>query len=114
MHAKARGGKGMLNRAKDEKSDGIFRELCIKIQSLPRNEKGQALVEYSLLLGISSVFSGVIAFLGDHSIIVITIMMAFLIFFLFWKPKVTATVVFIMLLLYGLLLLSHYVEYGHI
>ena len=101
----------MLNRAKAEKLDGVFHELCIKIQSLPSNEKGQALVEYSLLLGISSVFSGVIAILRDHSIIVITIMMAFLIFFLFWKPKVTATVVFIMLLLY---VFYRYVEYGHI
>ena len=105
----------MLNRAKDEKLDGVFHELCMKIQSLPSNEKGQALVEYSLLLGgISSVISSVIAILSDHSIIVITIMMAFLIFFLFWKPKVTATVVFIMLLLYGLLLFYRYREYGHI
>jgi Flp pilus assembly pilin Flp len=100
----------MLNRAKDEKLDGVFHELCIKIQSLPSNEKGQALVEYSLLLVITSVFSSVIAIFQDHSIIVITIM-AFLLFFLFWKPKVTATVVFIMLLLYGL---YRYVEFGHI
>lgn len=103
----------MLNRAKDEKLDGVFHELCTKIQSLPSNEKGQALVEYSLLLSVSSVFSSFIAILGDHSIIVITIMMPFLFLFLFWKPKIAA-VVFIMLLLYGLLLISRYVEYGHI
>ena len=104
----------MLNRAKDEKLDGVFHELCIKIRSIPSNEKGQALVEYSLLLVISSVFSSAIAVLGDHSVIVITIMMAFLIFIIFWKPKVAATVFFIMLLLYGLLLFYRYTEYGHI
>jgi hypothetical protein len=103
----------MLNGAKAEKSEGVFHELCIKIQSLPSNEKGQALVEYSLLLVISSVFSSAIAVFQDHSILVIT-MLAFFLFFLFWKPGVTATVVFIMLLLYGLLLFYRYVEYGHI
>jgi hypothetical protein len=104
----------MLNRAKAEKLDGVFHALCIKIQSLPSNEKGQALVEYSLLLVISSGFTSVIATLQDHSILAITIM-AFLLFFLFWKPKVTVTIVFIMLLLYGLLLFyRRYVEYGHI
>ena len=104
----------MLNRAKGEKLDGVFHKLCIKIQSLPSNEKGQALVEHALLLSISSVFSGVVAICQDHSVIVITIIVAFLIFFLFWKPKVTAIVVFIMLLLYGLLLFYRHVEYGHI
>lgn len=104
----------MLNRAEDDKLDGVFHELCKKIQSNQSNEKGQALVEYSLLLVISSAFSGFIAILRDHSIIVNTIMIALLVFFLFWKPKVIATVVFTLLLLYALLLFYRYVEYGHI
>jgi len=60
--------------------DSLFQK-CFT-QGLLRNEKGQALTEYSLLIGISSAFASVIAVLRDHSIIVIVAVVALLIFLL--------------------------------
>jgi len=73
----------MTPRNKSEKSNGLFPKFYS--QNLTLNEKGQTLIEYVNVLGISGAISGVIAFFRDYSVIVTAIIIALLIFLLFWK-----------------------------
>jgi hypothetical protein len=104
----------MIYRDKTEKLNGLFPKCYIRLQSLLRSERGQTLIEYSLLLGISSAISSFIAIFRNQSVIVIAIIIVLFIFLLFWKPKVLATIVVIALLLSVLLFIYRWVEYGHI
>jgi len=77
----------MIYRDRNEKLNGLFLKSNIRVQNPLRSEKGQTLIEYSLLLGISNAISSAIATLRDHRLIVIAILIILLIFLLFWKQK---------------------------
>ena len=99
---------------KGEQVKDPFLTFYSKFQKLLSDEKGQTLVEYSLLLGISSALSGAIATFLDHPFIAIVMLVVLFYFVPFWKPKVLAIVVFVALLLLVILFIYRWAQYGHI
>jgi hypothetical protein len=77
----------MTYRDRNKQLDGLLLTFYTRIQRLLSGEDGQTLVEYSLLLGISSAISSSIAIFREHRLIVIAIMIVLLIFLLFRKPR---------------------------
>ena len=74
----------MIYRDKNEKLSGPFLKYY-RNNTILHDEKGQALVEYSLLLAVSSAISSSVAFFMDNSLIIIIAVVAVLVFLLFWK-----------------------------
>jgi Ca2+/Na+ antiporter len=85
-----------------------------KIQDVFCSEKGQTLVEHSVLVGISGAISGAIATFRDNPLIILVLILLLLILLLFWKPKFVAAIVIIAVLLAVLLFVYRWVELGHI
>jgi uncharacterized membrane protein len=75
------------------------------------SEEGQALVEHSLIIGS---ISGSLAIVRDNPFLVVGIAVILLIILLLWKPKLFATVVFIVVLTAILFFIYRWVQYGHI
>ena len=93
---------------------GLLMNFCRKLSVSLRSEEGQALVEHSLLIGISTAAAGTVAVLMDHPLIVIAVLVALFISLLFWKPKVLVTVLLIALLLLVSVFVYRLAEYGHL
>ncbi len=81
-----------------------------------RNEKGQTLVEHTLVLGVSNFLANSIDVFRDHRVFLFAIIIgiALLILLLFWKPRIFAAIVFIAVLLLILMAVYRWVEYGHV
>lgn len=75
------------------------------------SEKGQALVEHSLIIGS---ITGSLAIVRDHPYLMVGTAVILLILLLFWKPKIFATLVFIAVLLAIVFFIYRWVEHGHI
>ncbi len=74
------------------------------------SEKGQAVVEHSLIVGsVSASF----AMVRDNPYLIIGIALLLLIILLFWRPKLLATIVFIAVIATVLYFVYRWVEFGH-
>jgi len=93
------------------KGDDLTLSVQKKLHSVLCSERGQTLVEHSLIIGS---ISGSFAIVRDHPYLVIGIAILLLILLLFWKPKLFATLVFIAVLLAIVLFIYRWVEHGHI
>ena len=93
------------------KGDDLTLSVQKKLHSVLCSERGQTLVEHSLIIGS---ISGSFAIVRDHPYFVIGIAILLLILLLFWKPKLFATLVFIAVLLAIMLFIYRWVEHGHI
>lgn len=93
------------------KGDDLILSVQGKLHSVLCSEKGQTLVEHSLIIGS---ISGSFAMVRDHPYLMIGIVIVLLILLLFWRPKFFATIVFIAVLLAILFFIYRWVEHGHI
>jgi len=93
---------------------GLFPEFYRSARTVLSSEEGQALVEHSLLLGISGAISSAIGILQDQYLIIIGIVMVLLISLLFWKPKLFLAIVLAVVIISILLFVYRWVELGHI
>jgi len=101
----------MIEIMKMGKGNGLLLNLHGKLHTVLCSEKGQTLVEHSLIIGS---ISGSLAIVRDHPYLIIGIAIALLILLLFWKPKFFATLVFIAVLLAIIFFIYRWVEHGHI
>jgi len=101
----------MIDIVKMGKANNIILNAPQKLHRVLRSEKGQTLVEHSLIIGS---ISGSFAIVRDHPYLIIGIAILLLILLLFWKPKLFATLVFIAVLLAIVFFIYRWVEHGHI
>jgi uncharacterized membrane protein len=94
---------------------GKGKDLRLKVHRLLHTtlctEKGQALIEHSLIIGS---ISGSLAIVRDNPYLVLGIVLVLLIILLFWKPKLFTTLVFMVIVLVILYFIYRWVEYGGI
>jgi len=93
------------------KTDELLLKAHQKLCSVLSSEKGQTLVEHSLVIGS---ITGSLAMVRDHPYLMIGIGILLLILLLFWKPKLFATLIFIFVLVAIVFFIYRWVEYGHI
>ena len=102
---------GMIEIVKMGKANNLILNVHQKLHTAICSEKGQTLVEHSLIIGS---ISGSFAIVRDHPYLIIGIAILLLIFLLFWKPKLFATLVFIAVLVAIVFFIYRWVEHGHI
>jgi hypothetical protein len=101
----------MIETVKIGKANNVILNAPQKLHTVLCSEKGQTLVEHSLIIGS---ISGSFAIVRDHPYLIIGIAIILLILLLFWKPKLFATLVFIAVLLAIVFFIYRWVEHGHI
>jgi uncharacterized membrane protein len=101
----------MIETVKMGKANSLILNVHSKLHTVLCSEKGQTLVEHSLIIGS---ISGSFAIVRDHPYLIIGIAILLLILLLFWKPKLFATLVFIAVLLAIVFFIYRWVEHGHI
>jgi hypothetical protein len=101
----------MIEVVKMTKGNNLILNVHRKLHTVLCSEKGQTLVEHSLIIGS---ISGSLAMVRDHPYLIIGIAILLLILLLFWKPKLFATLVFIAVLLAIVFFIYRWVEHGHI
>jgi len=101
----------MIDIVKMGKANNAILNAPQKLHRVLCSEKGQTLVEHSLIIGS---ISGSFAIVRDHPYLIIGIAIILLILLLFWKPKLFATLVFIAVLLAIVFFIYRWVEHGHI
>jgi hypothetical protein len=101
----------MLEKVKMGKATDLLLKADQKLHTVLLSDKGQTLVEHSLIIGS---ISGSLAVVRDHPYFMIGIVLLLLILLLFWKPKIFATLIFIAVLVAILFFIYRCVEYGHI
>jgi hypothetical protein len=93
------------------KATDLMLNIHHKVNGLLGNEKGQALLEHSLIIGS---ISGSLTIVRDNPYLMVGIVIVLLILLLFWRPKVFATIIIISVLLAIGFFIYRWVEYGHI
>lgn len=101
----------MIEMMKKQKINDMSLAVNHNLHTVLCSEKGQTLVEHSLVIGS---ISGSLAIVRDQPHLIIGIAIVLLILLLFWKPKLFATLVFIAVLLAIVFFIFRWVEYGRI
>jgi hypothetical protein len=96
--------------------NGLISKFYGKVQKTFRSEKGQTLVEHSLLLGIFSFVANAVDIFQNQRFFTFAVVIgiASLILLLFWKPRIFGAIVLIAVLIFILLFVFRWAEYGHV